>query len=70
MEVFPTLCGYNLARGLAIHTTFDDLDLISRSHICQNHKLLIDFRFLSTVVYFNGAWLVHTLKRPSTVCFM
>ena len=38
------------ARGLAIYTRFDDLDLIARSQVCQNHKLQIVFRFLSTVV--------------------
>ena len=27
---------YNLARGRAIHTMFDDHDLISRSQVCQN----------------------------------
>ena len=41
---------YNLARGLAIHTRFDDPGLISRSHVCQNHKMQIVFEFLSTVV--------------------
>ena len=30
-EVFQTLRDYNLARGLVIHTRFDDLDLISGS---------------------------------------
>ena len=49
-EVFQTVCGHNLAQGPAIHTRFDDLDLISRSQVCQNHKLQIVFRFLSTVV--------------------
>ena len=33
-----TLPDYKLARGLVIHTRFDDLDLISRSHAYQNHK--------------------------------
>ena len=42
---------YNLALGLVIHTRFDDLDLISRSQLYQNHKLQIVFRFLSIVVY-------------------
>ena len=41
---------YNLAQGLAIYTVFDDLDLISRSHVFQNYKLQIVFRFLPTVV--------------------
>ena len=50
MESFQTVRDYYLARGLAIHTRFDDLDLISRSQVCQNHKLQIGFRFLSTVV--------------------
>ena len=31
----------NLAWGLPIHTRFDDLYLISRSQVCQNHKLQI-----------------------------
>ena len=30
-DVFQTLRDYNLVWGLAIHTKFDDLDLISRS---------------------------------------
>ena len=50
MEVFQTLRDYNLAQGLSVHIRFDDLDLISRSQICQDHKLQIVFRFLSTVV--------------------
>ena len=41
---------YNLAEGLASHTRFDNLDLISRSQVCQNHKLQIVARFFSTVV--------------------
>ena len=36
-EVFQTLHDYNLAGGLAIHTRFDGLDLISRSQVCQNY---------------------------------
>ena len=40
---------YNLFGVLTIHTRFDYLDLISRSQVCQNHKLQIDFSFLSTV---------------------
>ena len=49
-EVFQTLHDYYLARGLAIHTRFYDLDLISRSQVCQNHRLRIVFSFLPTVV--------------------
>ena len=30
-----TLFDYNLARGLAVHARFDDLDLISRSQVCN-----------------------------------
>ena len=41
---------FNLPRGLAVHTRFDHLDFISRSQVCQNHKLQAVFRFLSTVV--------------------
>ena len=52
-EVFQTLCDYNFARDLAIHNRFGDLDLVSRSQICQNHKLqncFLKVRFLSTVL--------------------
>ena len=49
-EVFPILRHSKLFRGPAIHTSIDDLDLISKSQICQNHKLQIVFRFFSTVV--------------------
>ena len=49
-EVFQTSSDYNLCSG-SIHTRVDDLDFISRSHVCQNHELQIAFRFLSTVVY-------------------
>ena len=38
-EVFQTLHHYNLAWGLAIHTRFDDLDLISMSPFYHVHKL-------------------------------
>ena len=48
--VFQTLCDNNLAMDLTVHTIFDDLDLISRSQVCQNDTLQIVFRFLSTVV--------------------
>ena len=41
---------YNLVRGLAIHTRFDDLELILRSQVCQNNKLQVVFRFLSNVI--------------------
>ena len=37
----PSNFEYALARGLTIHTRFDDLDLVSRSHVCKNHKLQI-----------------------------
>ena len=57
MEVFQTLRDFNSARGLAIRNRFDDLDLISRSQVCQNHKLQILFRFLSTVLEW---WMVVT----------
>ena len=67
-EGFQTLSDYNLAQGLAIHNQFDDLDLISRSEVCQNQKLPIVFRFLSSVVY----WYVvstHIKKiRHSLLC--
>ena len=31
----------NLAQGLVIHNRTDDLDLISRSKVCQVHKLQV-----------------------------
>ena len=66
-EVFQTLHDYNFSRGLAIHTKFDDLDLISRTQVGQNYKLRIVFRFLFPVI--TGVWSQHTLKRY-TVCFV
>ena len=38
-----SLCDYNLVWGLAACTRLDDRDLISRSQVCQNHKLQIAF---------------------------
>ena len=45
---------YNCAWGLHFHCRFDDLDFVSRSHVCQKYKLQIVlskflFRFLSAV---------------------
>ena len=37
MEVFETLHDYNLVLDQPIHARFDDLDLVSRSQVCQNH---------------------------------
>ena len=48
-KVFQTLHDYNFARGLAVLTRFDDLDLISRPQVCQNYKLQTVFRFLPTI---------------------
>ena len=39
-EIFPTLREYNLAQDLRVHIRFDDLDLISRSWVCQNYLSL------------------------------
>ena len=50
MKVLQFLNDYNLSRGLPIHTSMDDLDLISKSQLCQDHELQIAFRFLFTVV--------------------
>ena len=49
-RVFQTLRDYDLAKDPAICTRFDDLDLISRSQVCQNHKLQLVSGFLSIVV--------------------
>ena len=49
--VFKTLHNYNLAWGLPICTRFGDLDLVSKSQVCQNHKLqIVFFSFLYTIV--------------------
>ena len=40
-EIFQTLHDYNLAWDLQVRTWFDDLDLVSRSHMCQKHKVQI-----------------------------
>ena len=34
-KVFQDLHGFNLAWGLQIYNRFDDLGLVSRSHVCQ-----------------------------------
>ena len=47
--VIKTSRHYDLACGLAILTKYDDLDLISRSQVSQNHKPQIVLRFLSTL---------------------
>ena len=52
---------YKLARGLAVHPRFDDLDLISRSQVCQNHNLQIVLD--SCLLLLNCAWLLHILKK-------
>ena len=43
---FQTLCCCNLAWCLPVYTRFDDLDLVSRSEMCQNHTLQIVFMIL------------------------
>ena len=57
------MCDFNLIWVLAIQISFDDLDLISRSQVRQNpnYKLFLD----SCPLYFNGAWLLHTLKEQT-----
>ena len=69
-DVFQTLPDYNLAQGLAIHISFDDIDFISRSQVCQNHRLQILFRFLSTVVdWCNIAIHIRKIKHSITHIF-
>ena len=45
-EVFQTL-HYNLDLGLPINTMLDDLDLVSRSDVCQNQKVQIEKKRIS-----------------------
>ena len=68
-EVFQTLHDHNFALGLAVHTRFDDLDLILRPQVCQNHKVQIGLLILVHCSE-NSIWLLHTLKRSSTGCFV
>ena len=49
----------NVARGLAIDTRFDDH--ISRSQVCQNHKLQTVFRLFFTVL--NDAWFAAHIRK-------
>ena len=59
-----TVYDSNLARGLAIHTRFDELDLISRSQ-----KLQFVFRFLSTLVLWRMvATHIKKIKYRSMLC--
>ena len=50
LKFFQTSWDYNLAQVLAVHIRFDDLDPMSKSQVCQNHKMQNIFRFLFTVV--------------------
>ena len=60
-EVFQLLHYFNFAWGLPIHLRFDDFDLVSRSQVCQNHKLQIVFLIL-VHCSLNVVWCLHTLK--------
>ena len=44
-EFLQTLLCYNFALGLPIDTTFDYVGLVSRSQVCQRHKLPFFFIF-------------------------
>ena len=68
-EVFQTFYNLTLLGELPVHTRFDNLDLVSRSQVCQNHELQ------SVVSIFvrhslNVVWFLHTLKIYGTVCFV
>ena len=67
-EVFQTLHDYNLAQGLAIHTRFDDFDLISRLQVYQNHQLQLVFRFLCTVVQKLHGYYIHLIGQVQYLC--
>ena len=43
VKFFQTLHYYSLSRSLPIDSRFDDLDLVPRSQVCQNHKLKVVF---------------------------
>ena len=38
-KLYETLHGHNLAWNLHFHCRFDDLDFVSRSHLCQKCKV-------------------------------
>ena len=63
------MLSYNLAWGLAIHARFNDLDFQGPMYI-----RIIKCRFFLKILVqcsLNGAWLLHLLKRSSTVfCVM
>ena len=52
------------------HTRFDDLDLVSRSQMCQNHKQQVGFEIL-VHNSLNVLWFLHCiiLKSSGTVRF-
>ena len=45
-KFFKTLHYYNLAKGLPVCNRFDDLDLVSRLQVCQNHNKIFFFSIL------------------------
>ena len=49
-EFLQTLLCYNFALGLPIHTRFDYVGLVSRSQVCQKHKLPFKKKKLPSVV--------------------
>ena len=52
-----------------IHTWFDDLNLVSRLQVCQNHKCF--FLFLILVHRsVNVVWFLRTLKGSCTLSFV
>ena len=59
---FQTLHDHNLVWGLAVHTRFDNLDLILRSQVFLNHKLQIVLRSLLTVMLYGGYTHIKMVK--------
>ena len=50
---FQNLHYYNFAWGLPNYTRFDYLDLVSRSKVCQNHKLQLKKKKKKILVHLN-----------------
>ena len=48
---------YNLAQGLDIHNSFVNLDLISRSQVCQNYTLQSVFKFVYCNLMVRGCYM-------------
>ena len=63
---------YNLARGLHGQSRFDDLDLVSKSQMCQKHKLsIVFFSGIKLRIFGDPTTTGHRLHRVSgSICLV